>query len=413
MAELPPSVSGKEKRSLSEFLSRMDRKANLYTRTRSRSDSESVTGSSTASCDEENSMGSGSRRFVPKRRKGRAMGYFMCGTIWSLTILGLVAMVDLALMISRSLWGLEDDPDKIFANWGKSGTGTEGLAWYPTDFLRDVQPIHCHSHNDYWRKVPLFSALHAGCIGVEADVWLYDNSNSTTLYVGHNRASLTEARTFQSLYINPIVDILERANPQTRFTTDKNETTRGVFDVDPAQSLTLLVDVKTDGAKTWPEVLKQLEPLRSRGWLTYVENVTVHPGQVTVVGTGNTPFDLLTANATYRDAFFDAPLDKMWEDPDSNVPVTTPTVYNSTNSHYASVSFGSAVGRVWAGLTKEQLRTIRGHVKGAHRRGLTVRYWDLPAWPIGLRNSVWHALTTEGVDMLNVDDLRGAARKSW
>lgn len=323
-------------------------------------------------------------------------------------------MVDLALVISRSLWGLEDDPDKIFSNWGKSGTGTEGLAWYPTDFLRDVQPIHCHSHNDYWRKVPLFSALHAGCIGVEADVWLFDDSNATTLYVGHNRASLTEARTFQSLYINPIVDLLEHTNPRTRFTTDQNETSRGVFDVDPEQSLTLLVDVKTDGAKTWPEVLKQLEPLRSRGWLTYVENGTVHPGQVTVVGTGNTPFDLLTANATYRDAFFDAPLDKMWEDPDSDAPAaTTPTVYNSTNSHYASVSFGSAIGRVWAGLTKDQLRIIRGQVKGAHRRGLTVRYWDLPAWPIGLRNSVWHALTTEGVDMLNVDDLRGAARKSW
>ncbi|KAK8066750.1 hypothetical protein PG997_013497 [Apiospora hydei] len=411
MADHSPSVSAKEKRTLAEFLSRMDRKRIMYTRTRPRSDSESVTGSSTTSFDEENATGSERRPAGPKRRKGRTMGYFMCGTIWSLTILGIVAMVDLALVISRSLWGLEPDPDQIFSNWGKPGTGTEDLAWYPTDFLRDVQPIQCHSHNDYWRKVPLFSALHAGCIGTEADVWL--NDGNSTLYVGHSRSSLTEARTFQSLYINPLVDILKRANPQTRFTENNTEASRGVFDVDPDQSLTLLVDVKTDGAKTWPEVLRQLEPLRSRGWLTYVENGTVHPGHVTVVGTGNTPFDLLTANATYRDAFFDAPLDKMWEDPDSSEPVTTPTTYNSTNSHYASVSFGASVGRVWAGLTKDQLRTIRGHVKGAHRRGLVVRYWDLPAWPIGLRNSIWHVLTTEGVDMLNVDDLRSASRKVW
>ncbi|KAK6849168.1 rrna biogenesis protein [Apiospora arundinis] len=411
MAGLSSGGSAKEKRTLSEFLKGMDSKTNTYTRTRSTSDTESVTGSSVVSCDEESAMSSGSRRVAPKRRKGRVMGYFMCGTIWSLTILGIVAMVDLALMISRSLWGLEDDPDKTFANWGKAGTGTEGLAWYPTDFLRDVQPIQCHSHNDYWRKVPLFSALHAGCIGVEADVWLFEGNE--TLYVGHNRASLTGARTFQSLYINPLVEILDRMNPQTNFTANSTEPTRGVFDVDSEQTLTLLVDVKTDGAKTWPEVLKQLEPLRSRGYLTYVENGTVHPGQVTVVGTGNTPFDLLTANATYRDAFFDAPLDKMWEDPDSKEPVTTPTIYNSTNSHYASVKFGSAVGHVWAGLNKDQLRTIRGHVKGAHRRGLVVRYWDLPSWPIGLRNSVWHALAAEGVDMLNVDDLRSASRKAW
>jgi hypothetical protein len=34
-------------------------------------------------------------------------------------------------------------------------------------------PVGCHSHNDYWRRVPLYSALQAGCIGVEADVWLF------------------------------------------------------------------------------------------------------------------------------------------------------------------------------------------------------------------------------------------------
>ena len=55
------------------------------------------------------------------------------------------------------------DVDRVFQKWGKEGTGTEDLAWYPTDFLRDIIPIPCHSHNDYWRRVPLFSALRAGC----------------------------------------------------------------------------------------------------------------------------------------------------------------------------------------------------------------------------------------------------------
>jgi hypothetical protein len=336
----------------------------------------------------------------------------------------------------------------VLRNWGGPGSGTEGLAWYPTDFTRDIVPIPCHSHNDYWRRVPLFSAVRAGCTGVEADVWLFDDE----LYVGHNTASLTRNRTFQSLYINPLVRILEDQNPSTDF---YNDTNHGVFDTDPGKSLTLLVDLKTSGPETWPWVLRQLEPLRERGWLTYVEAGIVHDRPITVVGTGNTPFDVLTANSSYRDAFFDAPLETMWEsrhttarmrpssilgsppdaeseegqdsrddvhrasEPFHNVGqglsgTTNDSEFNEQNSYYASVAFGKAVGRIWRGrLSPKQMETIRGQVRGAHRRGLKVRYWDLPSWPIGLRNHVWDVLIREGVDILNVDDLRAASRQVW
>jgi hypothetical protein len=40
------------------------------------------------------------------------------------------------------------------------------------------KPIH--SHNDYWRDVPFYSALSVGAFSVEADVWLLND----TLYVG-------------------------------------------------------------------------------------------------------------------------------------------------------------------------------------------------------------------------------------
>lgn len=352
-------------------------------------------------------------------------------------------VIDLALAFATLIW--TPDIDTVLRNWGKPGSGTEDLAWYPTDFLRDINPIPCHSHNDYWRRVPLFSALRAGCTGVEADVWLFDQD----LYVGHNTASLTRNRTFQSLYINPLVEILKHQNTQTEF---YNGTGHGVFDTDPGKSLTLLVDVKTSGAETWPWVLAQLEPLRERGWLTFVENNTLHTRPITVVGTGNTPFDILTHNKTYRDAFFDAPLDQMWErrkkhgdkagldaspeeeeedasdealsasnlskpptDVGQGMSGVLPTdEFNETNSYYASVSFGAAVGTLWRGhLTPRQIGIIRGQVRGAHRRGLKARYWDLPSWPLGLRNHVWEVLIKEGVDILNVDDLRGASRQVW
>ncbi|KAI8958231.1 PLC-like phosphodiesterase [Daldinia sp. FL1419] len=345
---------------------------------------------------------------APNRQRWR--DYLTEGSIWGLTILATILLISMLLSIAKVLWGLDDDPDKVFGNWGKPGTGTEGLAWYPTDFLRDVVPIPCHSHNDYWRKVPLFSALHAGCIGVEADVWLFDDDPK--LYVGHDEAALTENRTFTSLYINPLVELLNHTNPQTQF---YNGTRRGVFDYNPGQTVILLVDLKTDGVKTWPYVLEQLEPLRSRGWLTSFEDGVVHKRQVTVVGTGNTPFDLLAKNATYRDAFFDAPLKDMWEDPDVSDSASHKEIpiYNDANSLYASTSFGDAVGIILGGFSEKQLRTIRGQIKGAHRRGLKVRYWDTPGWPVGIRNKVWHVLMEEGVDILNVDDLRAASRLDW
>lgn len=321
----------------------------------------------------------------------------------------------------------DDDPDSIFDNWGRPGTGTEGLAWYPTDFLRDVVPVPCHSHNDYWRKVPLFSAIHAGCTGVEADVWLFDDE----LYVGHDTASLTRNRTFTALYVDPLVDILTRNNPHTPF---YNGSRNGVFDVDPDQTLVLMVDIKTDGHETFPFVMRQLEPLRKRDWLTYVEGTEIHFRPITVVGTGNTPFDLILQNPDHREIFFDAPLDEMYEPSElesassaslsdlsslsanssSSMPRKGWTTYNATNSYYTSTPFGQSIGKVWRGrLTHQQLEKIRGHIRGAHRRSLKVRYWDLPAWPIGIRNYVWDVLVREGIDMLNVDDLRGGTRMDW
>ncbi|KAI0389777.1 hypothetical protein F5Y17DRAFT_469438 [Xylariaceae sp. FL0594] len=344
------------------------------------------------------------------RRTVRLAGYVACGTLWGSTLLAALLLLSIVLSIARNLWGIEDDPDKVLGDWGKPGTGTGSLAWYPTDFLRDVKPVPCHSHNDYWRKVPVFSALHMGCTGIEADVWLHGEESE--LLVGHDRAALTPYRTFQSLYVSPLIEILKQNNPQTPFYSDSR---RGVFDTDPEQTVVLLVDLKTSGVRTLEALEAQLEPLRANNWLTYVENEIVHKRQITVVGTGNTPFDILVRNSTYRDIFFDAPLNELYEAVDSIDAENEEEyfVYNSTNSYYASVDFQRSIGTVWSRLDEEQLRRIRGQIKGAHRRGLKVRYWNTPSWPISLRNRIWHTLMAEGADILNTDDLKAATRKRW
>lgn len=158
------------------------------------------------------------------------------------------------------------------------------------------------------------------------------------------------------------------------------------------------MDLKTNGVKTWPYVLEALAPLRERNWLTTVNGSTITPGPVTVIGTGSTPLELI-APVQVRDYFFDGSL------PDIEAKNITRAV-----SPIASTSFLEEIGEIrGTELSSVQKRTLEGHIKSAHDRGIKVRYWDLPSWPISTRNAVWRELVTAGVDLLNVDDLEAAA----
>jgi hypothetical protein len=162
---------------------------------------------------------------------------------------------------------------------------------YPTEYLKSVLPIPCHSHNDYWRQRPLFSALGTGCTSVEADVWLV----SDELLVGHSETELTEDRRLRSMYITPLVEILERINMPMG--PGRSSSLKGVFHQDPAQTLVLLIDFKTPDL--WDYVVEELSPLRARGYLTFWNGRDRIEGPITVVASGSAPFDRLISNTTY------------------------------------------------------------------------------------------------------------------
>ena len=317
-----------------------------------------------------------------------------------------------------------NDIQRILASWGKAGTPTSDQAHYPTDFSRGIIPIPCHSHNDYLRSVPLYDALQAGCMSIEVDIWLRDGD----LLVGHTSDSLTPARTLRTLYLDPLASILKR---QGKHSSDAarppfaSTNTRGIYESNTSTSLTLLLDLKTDGHATLPLVQQQLEPFRSAGWLTHSSNTSLVPGPLTIVGSGTTPFSFVsppapndnknnttTTNDT-RTIFYDAPLSSLWSGDNTDLP-SNHTVYNPLNSHYASAKFSTVVGAPWHGVLRPaQVEIIRAQVRAASARGLGVRYWDTPAWPIRTRNHVWDVLVKEGVGVLNVDDLEGVSRRSW
>ncbi|PQE22782.1 Altered inheritance of mitochondria 6 protein [Rutstroemia sp. NJR-2017a BVV2] len=266
-------------------------------------------------------------------------------------------------------------------------------------------PLYDYPTN--WRDVPFYSALSVGCVSVEADVWLVGGE----LLVGHEQSALTPARTFKSLYIDPILNVLAHQNPNSSYTTTK-PTYNGVYDTSSGQTLYLFVDVKTDGPSTWPVVVKQLEGLRSKGYLTSVNETTLISRPVTVVGTGNTPLNLVQP-LTSRDYFWDAP-----------IPTLGTTFSNITSlvSPIASTDFLSTIGPILNSnstatsasdptnpLNSTQLALLRSQISTAHAKGIKLRYWDQPGWPISTRNAIWKTLVGEGVDLINVDDLEGAA----
>lgn len=88
-----------------------------------------------------------------------------------------------------------------------TGGDRDRLWKHRTGVTKGVLPIPCHSHNDYWRKPPLFAALRTGCTSIEADVWYLDDGEG--LYVGHRKHSLNAKKTLKSLYIDPLVSLLE------------------------------------------------------------------------------------------------------------------------------------------------------------------------------------------------------------
>ncbi|EKM61165.1 uncharacterized protein PHACADRAFT_247599 [Phanerochaete carnosa HHB-10118-sp] len=268
---------------------------------------------------------------------------------------------------------------------------------YPTQLTQNLVPKAIHSHNDYWRDVPLLTAISLGVASVEADVWHMNG----TLFIGHELAALTPNRTLDSVYIQPLLKILGEENPIDQFTVNST-TPNGVFDTASDVPLQLLVDVKTDGVEALPFILQAFEPLRQGGYLTTFANGTLTLSAVTVVGTGNSPLEQVK-ELSPRDYFFDAPLTQL-TDPSLN------TTWDPTLSPLASTDYGTAVG--WSGIgniSAEQLANITQFVGDAHERGIKARFWDTPGWPIHARTAVWRVLLENGADWLNADDLEAAA----
>lgn len=236
--------------------------------------------------------------------------------------------------------------DVLAAQKVNTGAGPPLSPW-PLDSLNSVLPVACHSHNDYDHDIPLFQALSAGCVGIEADVFLVNGDVS----IGHVLPTI--GRTLGLQYIQPLKAIIDHNGGS-------------VYKAKPTQSVVLLVDFKTSDAGTLDAVVKSIDPLRQAGYLSRLENGVFVEKAVTVVASGSAPFDRISTGdgVPDRDVFYDAHVDDLGAED-----------YSSQNSVYASADFQAAVGNPSsASLSQDEVNTINDQVGGAHQRGLIVRY---------------------------------------
>lgn len=253
---------------------------------------------------------------------------------------------------------------------------------FPTYVFNDITPVPCHSHNDYTRDAPLYSALSAGCMSVEADIWVHGDK----LIVGHLDPG-SDGPTLDDLYIKPLKKLIDER--------------KAVFPAHPSQSLSLLIDFKSKGDETWDRLVNALAPLRNAGYLSYWDT-SFKQRYITVIASGaaiaNTdtstpsplPKALDTTTNPQRAIFVDARIDKDM------------TNFNASNAFYASAKFSDAVpdGLPISGNALAKL-------KQAKDKGFKIRYWDIPG------KDKWQMMVDEGVDRLNVDDLQDVASLDW
>lgn len=229
-----------------------------------------------------------------------------------------------------------------------------------------------HAHNDYEHQRPLLDALEHGFCGVEADVHLVEGE----LLVAHDPEEVRPGRTLEKLYLQPLWELARRHRGR-------------VYPGGP--SVTLLIDIKTDAARTYTQLVKTLEQYEIM--LTRFEADHIQTNAVTVIISGNRPRELIRAEKS-RLAAYDGRLSDL---PANLPPSFAPLISDNWRNHFEWRGEGE-----FPKVEKQKLGELARQV---HAQGKRIRFWAAPDQEVS-----WRVQIEAGVDLINTDRLAELSR---
>ncbi len=233
--------------------------------------------------------------------------------------------------------------------------------------------LPAHSHNDYEHNRPLFDALECNFKSIEADVYAVGDS----LFVSHNFEDIKPGRTLRQLYLEPL---------KKRIVQNKGSVYGNGEDV------ILFIDIKDDGLKTYKLLHKILEGYKND--LTVFENGVKKTGKITVVVSGNRPFEYMKSQKI-RYAGYDGRI----EDLDSDISSDLMTV---VSDNWVKCFKWDGKGK----MPETDKQKLAEFVKIAISKGYILRFWNTPNQTAEQRIAVWKELKDSNIGLIGTDNLQ-------
>ena len=229
-------------------------------------------------------------------------------------------------------------------------------------------PVLIHSHNDYWRPAPFWTAYSHKLYSYEADVYLVDG----VVCVAHDREDVKPENNLENLYIKPIVSVYKE---------NGGKPWEGA-----RHGIQLLVDIKDDTETTMAALVEAF------GRYPEVFDRSVNPYGVQIAITGNFP----------EPEDFDKYPKFMGIDGRLNINYTPEQL-----EHVVLISeyLGDFVN--WNGkgtLIPEDEERLLAAVDKAHKMGKPIRFWGTPEC-----ESTYYTFLNYGIDFVNTDEPATAA----
>jgi alkaline phosphatase len=233
-----------------------------------------------------------------------------------------------------------------------------------TSYGQEYTSSSIFAHNDYVHPIPFYTAYYEQVGFIEADVFLHQGD----LMVAHEQHEIDKGRTLEELYLKP----LQKKIIQHEGFVYANHT----------KTLTLMIDLKTEGVTTLTALVKKLK--------LYPELLSCKSLQITI--SGNVPDRTLWNNYPSFIHFDGRPAIAYTSDQLSRVTMI------STNFRAYAQWNGKGV------LTNFEREKIVSLIDAAHANGKPIRFWAAPDFV-----NAWLTFMNLNVDIIGTDNVQGLA----